>query len=99
MVGTVEINPGDVIVGDEDGLVAGSFSAISAAVPTAEEIQARERRLRSAIEAGASLFEALDVDEHVAALQAGRESLLAFRDLATAPGSRPPGTARTTPPG
>lgn len=81
MIGSVEISPGDVIVGDGDGLVSGSLSAISAALPKAVQIQARERRLRSAIDAGSSLFDALNVDEHVAALQVGRESRLTFREL------------------
>ena len=81
MIGSVVINPGDVIVGDDDGLVAGSVAAVTAAVEKAEAIQARERRLRSAIEAGSSLFDALNVDEHVAALQAGQPSSLAFREL------------------
>lgn len=81
MIGTVEIRPGDIVLGDEDGLVAGSDAAMCAVLEGAEAIQARERRLRTAIDGGRSLFEALNVDEHVAVLRDGRSSRLTFREL------------------
>jgi regulator of RNase E activity RraA len=82
MVGDVEVRPGDLVLGDEDGLVVGTTEAIAAVLEVAEGIQARERRLRAAVAAGRSLFEAMNVDEHLRALQAGQDSRLRFRELA-----------------
>ncbi len=48
------------------------------AIDGAEAIQQREGALRAAIEAGESLFDHLNVDEHVAALRAGRPTKLTF---------------------
>ena len=45
---------------------------------TAEAIERREQALRAAIEAGASLFDSVNYDEHLAAIRAGRDSKLAF---------------------
>jgi hypothetical protein len=44
----------------------------------AEAVQGRETALRAAIAAGASLFDSLNYDEHLAALRAGRDTALAF---------------------
>ncbi len=77
----VELRPGDWIRGDADGLVVGSAEAMTAALDPAEAVRDREARLRTAIASGRSLFEAINVDEHVAALEAGRESRLTFREL------------------
>ncbi len=80
-VGGIEVRPGDLVVGDDDGLVVGSAAVFESVVARAEAIQDRERALRSAIESGRSLFDALNVDEHVAALTEGRPSALAFSEL------------------
>ena len=48
------------------------------AIGGAEAIQQREGALRTAIEGGESLFDHLNVDEHLAALRAGRDSKLNF---------------------
>jgi regulator of RNase E activity RraA len=81
MIGLVAVSPGDLVVGDDDGVVVAAEEEIAAVIDAAEAIQAREGRLRAAIAAGGSLFDALNVDEHVAALAAGRESRLVFREL------------------
>ena len=44
----------------------------------AEVIQRREEALQTAIAAGSSLFDSLNYDEHLAALEAGEDSRLAF---------------------
>lgn len=81
VLGDVEVRPGDLVLGDEDGLVVGPAEAVLDALTGAERIEAREARLRSAVAGGRSLFEALNVDEHVTALRAGQESRLVFREL------------------
>jgi 4-hydroxy-4-methyl-2-oxoglutarate aldolase len=80
-IGDVEIQPGDIVLGDGDGIVVGPTAAIEAALEKAEAIQARERRLQAAIQAGRSLFEALNFDEHLAALEAGRPSRLVIGEM------------------
>ena len=77
-LGDVEVHPGDLVLADDDGVVVGSVDEIAAAIDGAEAIQTREEGLRAAIEAGESLFDHLNVDEHVAALRDGRDTKLAF---------------------
>lgn len=74
----VRVDPGDLIVGDDDGLVVGTEHEFTAAVGGAEAIEARERALQARILEGASLFEALNYDEHLAALRAGQPSRLSI---------------------
>ena len=55
--------------GDDDGMVVGSPAEVAAALDQAEAIQRREEALREAIAAGASLFDHLNYDEHLAGAQ------------------------------
>jgi len=77
-LGGVEVRPGDILLGDDDGIVVGDNAEIAAAIDAAETIQFREEALRASISAGTSLFTALNFDEHAANLKAGRPSSLAF---------------------
>lgn len=74
----VAVHPGDLLVGDDDGLVAGSEEELLAAVDGAEAVEAREKALQARILEGTSLFDVLNYDEHLAALRAGRPGGLAF---------------------
>ncbi len=74
----VAVNPGELVVGDDDGLVVGSTEELAAAVDAAEAIEARERGLQVRLLEGASLFDVLNYDEHLAALREGRPAGLAF---------------------
>ena len=51
------------MVGDDDGIVVLSDAELAAAIETAEAIQRREGRIRSAIQDGTSLFEQLNFAE------------------------------------
>jgi regulator of RNase E activity RraA len=73
-----QVEPGDLIVGDDDGLVTGSAEEFGAAVDHAETIEAREKGLQARLLDGLSLFEVLNYDEHLAALREGRPGGLAF---------------------
>ncbi len=77
-IGGVTVHPGDLVLGDDDGLVVGSPAEVAAALDQAEAISTREAALREAIAAGSSLFDHLNYDEHLAALSAGRDSKLIF---------------------
>ena len=87
-LGGVEVRPGDILLGDDDGVVVGDDAELEAAIETAETIQFREEALRASISAGTSLFTALNFDEHVARLRAGQPSSSAIgRSPTGAPGS------------
>jgi 4-hydroxy-4-methyl-2-oxoglutarate aldolase len=77
-LGDVEVHCGDILVGDDDGIVVVSDAELDAALETAEAIQRREGTIRSAIQGGASLFEQLNFAEHLENLQSGRTSSLTF---------------------
>jgi 4-hydroxy-4-methyl-2-oxoglutarate aldolase len=72
------VEPGELIVGDDDGLVTGSASEFSAAVERAEAIEAREKGLQGRILEGASLFDVMNYEEHLSALREGDPGGLAF---------------------
>jgi 4-hydroxy-4-methyl-2-oxoglutarate aldolase len=77
--GGAAIAPGDLLLGDDDGIVTGPPDAVAAVLDAAEALQATERRILAAIRAGESLFEWLDYEEHLVRLRAGQESALQFR--------------------
>lgn len=77
-VGGITVNPGDLVLGDDDGLVVASADEIAGVLDTAAEIQRREVALQQTIAAGDSLFDHVDFDTHLANLQAGRPSSLHF---------------------
>lgn len=72
------VGSGDLIVGDDDGIVCGPESAMAAAIETAEAIQSREEGLQAAIAGGRSLFDSVNYEEHLAARTAGQPSRLTF---------------------
>ncbi len=74
----VTIEPGDLIVGDDDGLVVGSESEFADAIAGATAIETREKGLQARMLAGASLFDVMNYEEHLAALREGRPGGLAF---------------------
>ncbi len=77
--GGIEVGPGDLVLGDPDGLVIAAPARLAAALPDAEEIERAERALLAGMAAGRSLAEMTNLDEHLAALRAQRPSRLQFR--------------------
>jgi regulator of RNase E activity RraA len=57
-VGGVRVEPGDLLLGDGDGLVAVPAARVGEVLAAAEEIEHAEQAIREAVEAGASLREA-----------------------------------------
>jgi 4-hydroxy-4-methyl-2-oxoglutarate aldolase len=78
MIGSAEVRPGDLVLGDDDGLVVATEEEVLAVLDAAETIQRREEALRAEIAAGSSLFDSTNYDEHVSAVRGGRESRLTF---------------------
>ncbi len=78
MIGEVEVRPGDIVLGDDDGLVVGTEEQLLEVLDGAEVIQRREESLRTMIAAGTSLFDHLNYDAHLEALREGHTSKLSF---------------------
>jgi len=77
--GGVEVSPGDVVFGDDDGLLIATAERIAAALETAELIGRSERAILAAQARGEALHGLTNHHEHVAALDRGEDSALAFR--------------------
>ena len=77
--GGVEVSPGDIVFGDDDGLLIATAARIAAALETAELIGRGERAILAAQARGEALHGLTNHDEHVAALDRGQASVLAFR--------------------
>jgi regulator of RNase E activity RraA len=77
--GGVEVSPGDIVFGDDDGLLTAPAERIAAALETAELIARSERAILAAQDRGEALHDLTNHREHVAALDRGDASALAFR--------------------
>ncbi len=77
--GGVEVSPGDIVFGDDDGLLIAPAERIAAALETAELIARSEHAILAAQDRGASLHDMTNHADHVAALDRGEPSALAFR--------------------
>jgi 4-hydroxy-4-methyl-2-oxoglutarate aldolase len=76
--GGVEVRPGYVVFADDDGVVIASPDRIAAALDTAEAIGRAERAMLAAMGRGETLHDQTSYAEHVAALDRGEDSALAF---------------------
>ena len=76
--GGVTVHPGDILLGDDDGIVVASEEELIEMIPMAEAIQEKEARILKRMESGESLLNMLNYDEHVRRIKAGEESKLDF---------------------
>lgn len=77
--GGVVVQPGDIVVGDDDGIIVGSVEHLRALVPAARDIAAKELVVRERMAGGRALADLTNFHEHAAALARGEDSRLAFR--------------------
>jgi len=77
--GGIEVAPGDVLVGDDDGIIVANEAELAQLVPRAEAISRAEAQLRQRMAAGEGLISMLNYAEHRAAIERGEESALAFK--------------------
>ena len=77
--GGVEVSPGDIVFGDDDGLLIAPSPRIAAAIDTAELIGRSERAILAAQARGEALHGLTNHGDHIAALDRGEASALAFR--------------------
>ena len=76
--GGVAVNPGDIVMGDDDGLIVATAAELRALVAPARDIEAREAAVQARMAAGRSLISMITLKAHVEALQRGEPSKLAF---------------------
>jgi 4-hydroxy-4-methyl-2-oxoglutarate aldolase len=77
--GGIAVRPGEIVFGDDDGLLIATPERIGAALGTAEAIGRAERAILDAQARGDALHALTNHDEHVAALDRREDSKLAFR--------------------
>lgn len=77
--GGVEVSPGNIVFGDDDGLLIAPAERIEAALEIAESIGRSERAILAAQDRGEALHGLTSYEEHIAALDGGRQSALQFR--------------------
>ena len=76
--GGVAVSPGDVIFGDDDGLIVASMAELERILPVAEEIQAMELAALARMRNGDSLPDLLNFDQHWEAVAQQADSKLVF---------------------
>ena len=77
--GGVTVSPGDLVIGDRDGIVVVSEGELLDLLPLAEEVQRTEAAVLERLEHGEGLLGMLNFAEHCAALEQGTPSKLRFR--------------------
>jgi len=78
--GGVVVCPGDIVFGDDDGIIVASKAEMEALLPKAEAIVDAEDRLLKGMKAGISLLDQLNFKEHYEQVEAGNaNSALQFR--------------------
>jgi 4-hydroxy-4-methyl-2-oxoglutarate aldolase len=77
--GGVDVATGDVVFADDDGVVIAAAERIAAALDAAEIVARSERTILDRVPRGTALHDLTTYGEHVARLDAGEESALAFR--------------------
>jgi 4-hydroxy-4-methyl-2-oxoglutarate aldolase len=75
----VRVAPGDLVFGDDDGVIVAPPDRIAAALDGAEAIGRAERAILREMAGGRGLHELTNWEEHTFRLDAGEESALAFR--------------------
>jgi 4-hydroxy-4-methyl-2-oxoglutarate aldolase len=76
--GGVDVAPGDMVFADDDGIVIAPPDRIAAALATGEYVARAEGAILEAVRGGGALHDQTNYGEHVARLDRGQESRLAF---------------------
>lgn len=77
--GGIRVCPGDVIVGDGDGVVCGSRNTFEAVIESAENIVEMERLILRGLREGHSLHSMMNYKEHLDARSKEQESTITFK--------------------
>lgn len=80
--GGIDVRPGDVVFGDDDGLIVAPAERLAAALARAEEIERTEAAVVAAMECGEGFYDLSNAAEHLRAVAAGNPSTFTFRPSA-----------------
>lgn len=76
--GGVTVDPGDIVVGDNDGVVVASLQTFETVLPVAKALCDGEAKIKEGMLKGRSLKVLTNYEEHIAARLAGNASSLGF---------------------
>lgn len=79
--GSVKVEPGDIIFGDEDGLVVASEKELAELIPIAEALQVKEEAVLKRMQEGTSLMDMLNFSEHYNKIRENESSKLTFTQI------------------
>jgi regulator of RNase E activity RraA len=77
--GGVDVSPGDIVFGDDDGIVIAPPERVAAALDAAEARARLEAGVLAGLRRGEALHDLTNYADHVAALEQGRDSKMEFR--------------------
>ena len=77
-VGGVNVEPGEIVLADDDGIIVANETELSAVLADAQRIERTEAQVREAMMHGTSLMDMLNANAHIAAVRRGEESRLGF---------------------
>jgi regulator of RNase E activity RraA len=76
--GGISVSPGDIVFGDDDGIVVMKESEIMTILDVAEAIQKIEEKVMKKMEAKTSLFHLMNFPDHYERISKGQDSKLEF---------------------
>ena len=76
--GGVHVAPGDIIFGDDDGIVVIAEGELLGIIEVAENVQRSEEKVILSMNKGESLFDCLNFDEHYRKIEKNEQSQLRF---------------------
>lgn len=76
--GGIPVVPGDIVFGDDDGIVVMEKAEIGAILEAAEKIQEVEEKVMKRMESDSSLFDLMNFSGHYEKISKGQESRLEF---------------------
>jgi 4-hydroxy-4-methyl-2-oxoglutarate aldolase len=76
--GGVRVSPGDVVIADHDGIVVLDPATVKDVLEAAATVKATEARVVARLDAGGTLSDCLNVEEHARRLDQGEPSVLRF---------------------
>ena len=76
--GGVLISPGDIIIGDADGVIVSDLNSLEKIIESAENIVAKEEAIMTSMKNGNGLHSLTNFTEHVANIKKGTQSSLKF---------------------
>ena len=76
--GGVAVHPGEIVFGDQDGVVVAAAEQFDELIPAGEAIRRNEESALARMARGESLIDMLNAEEHINRLRAGEPSSLKF---------------------